>query len=136
MKIKNSLSQIDWIVILRFLICGGVTTVLDFTVYRCLIEGIGPLTAKSISFCFGAVLSFFLNRRWTFRAQSTISGPLILKFAVTQGVNLATNSGTNYIILQITHHLICAFICATGCGMVVNFILQRFWVFSPNHKKS
>ena len=128
MNLKNYLSKVDWTILLRFLICGGVTTALDFIVYRCLIGSLGP-AAKSISFCCGAGLSFFLNRKWTFRYHGKMNGLLIFKFAVAQGANLAVNSGINYVALQITHHLVFAFLCATACGMIVNFTLQRVLVF-------
>lgn len=119
----------NWRVIIRFCICGGLSTAVDFTVYRILFQFLPPVSAKSISFFCGTVISFFLNRNWTFQSHGRIQKSIIVRFAVTQGINLTVNNSVNLLVLILTQHLIFAFICATACGMTVNFLLQRFWVF-------
>ena len=65
---------------LRFALVGGVNTTLDVTLFAALtvLIGIAPTQANVLSYGAGIVLSFFLNRRWTF---NDIRGDLPQQFA-------------------------------------------------------
>ena len=115
--------------ICRFLFSGGVSTGIDFIIYMFLYGKLDPRIAKLISSGFALICSFFINRRWTFRYEKYMDFGIILKFIISQIVNIGTNTVVNYLVLLATSNVILSFIFATGCGMIINYLLQRFWVF-------
>lgn len=117
-------------VALRFLGSGGVCTAVDFIIYMALGKlGLATGFEKTISTTAACVLGFFINRAWTFRYQGETGVRIPLKYAAAQLCNIGVNTLVNRAVRALGGGMILAFIAATGCGMVVNFILQKFWVF-------
>jgi putative flippase GtrA len=78
---------------LKFATVGVSNTLLSAAVYALLIgAGVGYLAASALAFTLGAINSYLLNRRWTFRSQARRM-PEFCRFACVQvaglGVNLA-----------------------------------------------
>lgn len=113
----------------RFCIVGGISTLLDLSVYLLLVDRIGAIFAKTISMSFSMVLSFGLNKVWSFSAKNSKDRTEILRYMISQLINLLTNVSINYIMLKISGIKLLAFVVATGLAMMVNYILQRFFVF-------
>ncbi len=68
----------------RFLLVGVGNTLLSM-VLMFLLEGLGYWPSTAIAYVAGAVMSFFLNRRFTFRSEETL-GRSAVKFAVNVAV--------------------------------------------------
>lgn len=119
----------------RFLIAGGCTTALDFLIYLALL-GISVPTplAKFCSITISAIISFVINKYWSFKRQHGSIAKQGIKFAITQGANILVNVTTNSLLLSLCNVTIVAFIGATLCGMIVNFALQKFWVFQTKEE--
>lgn len=73
--------------IFKFLAVGVCNTLLTAAIMFLLYEfaGLGYWGSSALSYLAGAVLSFFLNRRFTFQSKAPLL-PTALKFAVTVGV--------------------------------------------------
>ena len=82
----------------------------------------------SLGFLSGGVSNYFLNRRWTFRSTHA---------ALEQGVKFISVSVLALIVGLIVSHLAEPYLgpghrtwlLATGSGIVVNFIVNKYWTF-------
>ena len=68
----------------KFLLVGVGNTLLSMALMF-LLEGLGYWPSTAIAYVAGAVMSFFLNRHFTFRSQETL-GRSAIKFAVNVAV--------------------------------------------------
>lgn len=116
--------------LMRFLVCGCVTTSLDFILYISLSTcGVPIFGAKFLSGAITMILSFILNRTWSFQATNGNATKQGWKFILSQLLSISVNTTTNSIVLSLLNIKLIAFGCATFVGMTINFLLQRFWVF-------
>ena len=92
--------------------------------------------AKSTSFFVGTCVSFVLNKLWTFESKDR-DARQAGAFFVLYGLTFVLNVGANFTTLQLGRGAglparlveVGAFLVATGCSTVANFIGQKFWVF-------
>ena len=83
--------------LLRFLVVGVGNTLLS-AVLMFLLEGLGYWPSTAIAYVAGAVMSFFLNRTFTFRSDEAM-GRAAGKFAVNVAVCYAVGYGLARLIL-------------------------------------
>ena len=57
----------------RFLVAGGINTALTYALYLVLLEPLGYLSAYSVAYVVGIVLSYFLASRFVFRTATSIA---------------------------------------------------------------
>ena len=115
---------------LKFLIVGGGCTCIDYLIYMVLVDDLGAFWGKGISMGCSMIVNYLLNKFWSFGAKRTKSGKEIVRYVISQMVNITVNMSINIIILKALNQKTISFLCATGVAMVVNYILQRFWVFN------
>ena len=113
--------------IVRFVLVGGCSTGIDFVIYVLLSMQIPITISKGISMISASVFSYFVNKEKTTLAY-------LIKFYLTFGANFMVNLGTNYFVYSKTGLKLLAFVMATICGMTVNYIGQRFFVFNDKEK--
>jgi putative flippase GtrA len=115
---------------LRFVAVGVGNTVLSWCVYATLEAlGVPYLLASAIAFAVGALNSYVLNRRWTFRSRGR-PGPEVLRFGIVQCVGLGVDVGLLDVLTQDVgiHHLIAQAI-VFPVASAVTFLLSRQWAF-------
>jgi putative flippase GtrA len=115
---------------LRFVAVGVSNTLLSTLVFAALFHlGVHYLLASSVAFALGALNSYVLNRRWTFRSRDR-RAPELARFACVQivglGVDLALLSGLVE-VAGIPH--VVAQVLAFPAASVVMFALSRQWAF-------
>lgn len=122
----------------RFVVVGVVATGADAIVYGSLLATLLPDqtgTSKALAFVVGTVVSFVLNKLWTF--ESTTRDPKqAVAFFTLYAASLLLNVAVNQLVLRVADPTLpvtlarpLGFVCATGASMVTNFIGQKFWVF-------
>ena len=84
--------------------------------------------SKAISFLFGAIVAFIMNKYWTFENYEK-SYKEVLQFGVLYGISLTANVVANKLVLEYTSLILLAFLVATGISMTLNFLGQKFFVF-------
>lgn len=126
--------------ILRFLVIGGASVVIDLCVYFLLLSTLQPAWAKGISYVVGMLFGFLGNKFWTFESQrKSLSEPIVytLLYAFTLGVNIGVNAGSfsaamHFVSAEQVSQLI-AFFVATGTTTVLNFLGMKYLTFRSNH---
>jgi putative flippase GtrA len=115
---------------LRFLLTGGVNTVVFYGLYLLLLRlGWPYVLALTAEYAGGIVAGYLMNRYWTFRSHGRPERGF-LKYCATYGVVFVLNLAFLGAIVKLgllgpALGQIAAFSAAT----VVSFLLQNFWVF-------
>jgi len=127
----------DWRVILKDLVryatVGLGAAVTDLSLYALLTHGLGvhPLIANLISRPIGGMVSFTLNKVWTFRARGRAPLPVQLtRFWCVFGASYALSEGLLFLLHSLAHlGPMPAKIAAEALVGVFNFTMQRQWTF-------
>lgn len=120
---------------IKFILVGGSSTLIDFIIYMILSKYINISLAKIISMSIASIYSFIINKNWTFTNNEKIDMVMIVKYIVTQILNITVNTCVNSLIFKISNIKVLAFVIATGVAMCVNFILQKVVVFKKEERK-
>ena len=95
------------------------------------------MLAKACSFVCGSVVTYNLNKFWTWK-MSDRSNKRFAKFFVlyliSLLINVSSNSGALYVLKtgsfsNLPYKYLIAFIFATGTSALFNFFGQKWWVF-------
>ncbi|MBS6216244.1 MAG: GtrA family protein [Clostridiales bacterium] len=125
----------------KFLLVGVGNTLLSMVLMFAL-EGLGYWPSTAIAYVAGAVMSFFLNRSFTFRSQETM-GRSAVKFALNVAVCYLAAYGIAQPVMELLPQPV--FVPAiwwerltklVGMGLytVLNYFGQRFFAFRKQKK--
>lgn len=131
---KNTIKKIKNNNAVRFLVVGGISTLLDFTIYMLLSLKINLIIAKSCSMLCACIFSFFVNKNWTFNNEEKINYKMIIAYIITQIINIGVNTSVNYLMYNFSKLKTISFVIATFMAMIVNYLLQNFVVFKGEKK--
>jgi putative flippase GtrA len=122
--------------LLRFVLVGGTTVLIDAAVYQLeLLAGVPHDWAKLVSFVAGAVFAYLANWRFTFQGQHHRWS--LAAFVAVYLCALGINVGVNALLLAVvggerTWQVLLAFLVATGASAAWNFVgMARFVFRSP-----
>lgn len=117
--------------LLKYVIAGVFAVGTDYGVYRILLLlALSHSPAKAVSYVCGMVVAFVLNRYWTFKSKNEIhtdTFKFILLYTGSLVANVITNKG---VLLIFPTYIGGAFIIATGLSIVINYVGQKYWVFT------
>lgn len=130
----------------KFIVVGVINTGIDFAVLNLLMFLTGTYSGKwlilfnSISFTTAVINSYFMNKRWTFQAQTAEknSGKKFMQFIIVSIIGISINNAVVYAITTLFTLLFglssqlwtnVAKIFATAVSMIWNFIGYKFFVF-------
>lgn len=117
----------------KFMTVGVLNTLIDAGTYFILTRGLGlmavPVLAKSIAYIVGMINSFFWNRNWTFKSQ-TSTGRAAFLFTLTHIVALGINAGVMALSINVLAlPEIIGIALATISAFIWNFALNKLLVF-------
>lgn len=119
--------------LVRFVLTGALSAVLDFTVTILLQNGLGVprAAAKSVGFVLGTTTAYLINRRWTFNAPPSRArfAAVVALYAVTFAVQVGLYSVFGQIWPNTLLYDALAFVIAQGTATVINFVVQRAVIF-------
>ena len=119
--------------LLRFVLTGGFSEVVDFGLLKILSEAAGVQVdlAKALSFVAGTLTAYLINRRWTFGAAPSRSR--FVKVMVLYALTFVVQVGIFHVVFNALEGngqaKLIAFVIAQGTATVINFIVQRVWIF-------
>lgn len=114
----------------RFVAAGTFTALLDFGVYRLLLLlEVWITPAKACGFVLGTVVSYLLNRAWTFAAEDHAPGRFLVLYGVTLVVNVGVNAVTVAGLDGVAGQITLAWLVAQAAASVLNFVGMRRYVF-------
>ncbi|MCB0933613.1 MAG: GtrA family protein [Mycobacterium sp.] len=118
---------------MRFVLTGGFSAIVDFGLYLLLYKGAGLQVdlAKAIGFIAGTLTAYLINRRWTFGAPPSRSrfAKVMVLYALTFIVQVGLNHFTLHLLDYRGLAVPVAFVVAQGTATVINFVVQRVWIF-------
>ena len=129
----------------RFLLVGVGNTLLSMVITFCLynLAGLPPVLSSAIAYVAGAVMSFFLNRRFTFHSQADF-WPSVLKFALNVAVLWAITtpflqpllaSWLENIFVEKWANNVSLVLCM-GLYTILNYLGQRFFAFRKDSRSN
>lgn len=133
--------------VLRFAAAGVVGYIVDTLVlYGAMALGIGFLRGRLLSFVCAVMVTFALNRHFTFGGQlqgaSGRDQPLWLEFGqylVAMALGGLLNLATYWFVLSQTPHFPALYAIAVAAGslvgMTINFASAKWWVFNGRRKR-
>ncbi len=116
---------------IRFCIVGTINTIVNFSVFQLLLILKAHYLFSSVTgFVSGVIVSYFLNRRWTFGLTTKSSIVEGTKFFIVNGIALAFNSLTMLICVEFFHLIKqMAWCIAIFVSLNINFFGSKFWAF-------
>jgi putative flippase GtrA len=135
----------------KFIISGVFAVAVDFVVYFAVSQYLGINLSKGISFCSGMLVTYNLNKYWTWRQKDKDNRRLLLFtvlylaamfiniWANQTAIDLLPNSsfitsvskstGEINNLLTVKIDKVLAFIVATGISATFTFLGQKYWLF-------
>lgn len=113
----------------KFMCAGTFTTSIDLVVYIFLSRNLDITISKLISTMVACITSLVINKNWTFEYNNKFDIVLVLKYFISQIINITLNVVTNTIIYKLTNIKLLAFVLATVIAMMLNFLMQKLFVF-------
>ncbi len=117
--------------LLRFLITGGLSTLVQYVLLIISIEslGIAKTTSSALAYGLAAIVNYVLNYHFTFEAKSPHKQTLV-RFAYVVSIGLLLNTIAFYLAIQMSSHYILAQCIGTGVTLIFNFIAHKYWTYS------
>ncbi len=115
---------------LRFAMVGALATAVHYSVLLAMTElgGADPVFATICGFFAGAVVSYVLNRRFTF-ANKPAFGKGLAKYLLVIAIGAVINAGIVAAFVQSGTHYMIGQVIATGLVLIWNFGASRVFVF-------
>ena len=115
-------------------IFGAVT---DYAVRYVLLDfGAWPVAARAASYAVGSIVAYYLNSFVTFNGRRSVEekARAASVYAACFAVAVSVDFIVRNLFPSVNHVLFWAWFVSQGCATVVNFSMQKYWVFA--HSRS
>jgi putative flippase GtrA len=129
-KIRNTKNIVQ---VCKYLFTGLITNLSSYALYFLLtVAGMGPKTSMSLLFFFAVMLSYKMNKEWTFSSINANDSTL-WRFVVAYASAYALNYCSMWVAvdhMKISHYLVQAVNVVVISALL--FISQRYWIFATS----
>lgn len=117
--------------IMFFCIVGGIGFLVDFISFITALKFMGDVAARCTALGIATVITWQLNRKFTFLSDDPLWGRELVRFTATRLVGAAVNAGVSLSVLWEFPHYgkLFALVCGTACAMVFNYFSAKFWAY-------
>lgn len=112
----------------KWMMVGFLSFVADYTLYIFLLNYIQIDISKALGVLLGILISFTMNRNWTFNSKTKVSKEA-KKFATLYMVNLILNVLVNKYIYYLTNDIKISYFISLFVTIIIGFVGQKYWVF-------
>ncbi|HVY87186.1 MAG TPA: GtrA family protein [Caulobacterales bacterium] len=114
----------------RFAAVGAVATAVHYSILIGLKEGLGvaPVVATTLGYSAGALVSYTLNRRFTFDVKPEFATGLV-KFLIVVFIGALINGAIVAGLIRVGLYYLLAQVIATALVLIWNFVASRLVVF-------
>ena len=112
----------------KWIMVGFLSFVADYTLYIFLLNYIQIDISKALGVLLGILISFTMNRNWTFNSKTKVSKEA-KKFATLYMVNLILNVLVNKYIYYLTNDIKISYFISLFVTIIIGFVGQKYWVF-------
>ena len=115
---------------MRFCIVGGAATLVYYFsgLFFVSLLGLPVLAGNALAYLVGFAVSYLGQALWTFRAEGSHRA-MLPRFAATQAVGLALNSGIIWLLMAAGMSYAVAMWVAIAAVPVVVYFICKLWVF-------
>jgi len=114
----------------RFGIVGALNTFLGLAViYALMAVGVGLYLANLLGYAFGLVVSFTLNRNWTFRSDERVQFALIGRFAIAVAISYGANLAVVHMCARLGLNPYLAQLMGLPAYTLCFYLMSKFFVF-------
>ena len=114
---------------IRFLITGGISTLLNYAIYAlCIWSQVIPTMAAILGYISGLALGYSTNKAWTFESTKThrhIVAPYLIIYGLSLGVTIAMTHA--FTLTTLSPYL--TYVITIGVTTMINFLGCKYWVF-------
>ncbi len=117
----------------RYLLVGVLNTALGFgVIFACMyLAGMSPLASNVVGYAVGIVVSYLLNKSYTFKSDAR-SRYELLRFLIVFAVAYAANAATLLFCIDVlAMHAALAQVVSSGVYIATSFLLNKYYVFRP-----
>ena len=132
--IKKTLEKILNKETIRYIIFGGLTTLISIIVYTvCILAGLGVVAANTVSTIVAISFAFCVNKIWVFESKDmsvTTTRKELVKFLVGRGATYLIETGMLFALVEFMglHPIICKYF-TQAVIIVLNYLVSKFLVF-------
>ena len=127
-KVKNNKLLMQ---IIKFVIVGGIATIIDYIIFFILHEllKVPTLPSNITSFTISVIYNYIASVKWVFDVKKDDPKKQFVIFLILSIIGLLINTAIIYVTIDILkwYSLICKVI-ATGIVMVFNFITRKIFL--------
>lgn len=124
----------EFISLIKFGIVGVSNTLVNWIIFFILNHiGVYYITANVIAYLIATANSYFWNSKWVFKFKKEENLKAPLRFILLNLIGLILNSTILYLLVDLLHFSrMISLIIATGIVMIVNYFINKIWVFKEN----
>lgn len=136
-NIQDKVSRYTLPQLVRFAFVGVLNTLSAVVViYSLMALGIAPYAANFAGYSIALLLSFTLNRRWTFRSRQQLGSRLVAKFAIAVVGAYLANLLTVYACVGLGISLYLAQLAGMPAYTICFYLGSKFFVFNDKSDHS
>lgn len=124
--------------LLRFALVGVLNTVVGYAViFACMyLAGLGPVVSNVVGYAFGLVVSYTLNRTFTFRSAAGKKREIVRFLSIFMVAYLANIGVLMLLIDHLDVHKGWAQLAAGVVYTVLFYVLSKYYVFAASHAQA